>query len=172
MQQDEICLCAGSVVALWLHLPHVCQERPLSSSRIAARVQRIKPSPSSAAQDRANELRRQGRDIVNLVVGEPDFDTPEHIRRAACEAIERGETRYTMSAGTPALRQAVCNKLLRENGLSYQPRDIVVTCGAKHAIFNALSVTLEPGHEVIIPAPYWVSYPDMALACDGPLPAT
>ena len=139
----------------------------MSSSRIAARVQRIKPSPSSAAQDRANELRRQGRDIVNLVVGEPDFDTPEHIRRAACEAIERGETRYTMSAGTPALRQAVCNKLLRENGLSYQPRDIVVTCGAKHAIFNALSVTLEPGHEVIIPAPYWVSYPDMTLACDG-----
>ncbi len=139
----------------------------MSLSRIAARVQRIKPSPSSAAQDRANELRRQGRDIVNLVVGEPDFDTPEHIRRAACEAIERGETRYTMSAGTPALRQAVCNKLLRENGLSYQPRDIVVTCGAKHAIFNALSVTLEPGHEVIIPTPYWVSYPDMALACDG-----
>lgn len=139
----------------------------MSLSRIAARVQRIKPSPSSAAQDRANELRRQGRDIVNLVVGEPDFDTPEHIRRAACEAIERGETRYTMSAGTPALRQAVCHKLLRENGLSYQPRDIVVTCGAKHAIFNALSVTLEPGHEVIIPAPYWVSYPDMVLACDG-----
>lgn len=167
MPQDEIGLCSGSVVTLWLQDPHVCQERPLSSSRIAARVQRIKPSPSSAAQDRANELRRQGRDIVNLVVGEPDFDTPEHIRRAACEAIERGETRYTMSAGTPALRQAVCNKLLRENGLSYQPRDIVVTCGAKHAIFNALSVTLEPGHEVIIPAPYWVSYPDMTLACDG-----
>ena len=139
----------------------------MSSSRIAARVQRIKPSPSSAAQDRANELRRQGRDIVNLVVGEPDFDTPGHIRRAACDAIERGETRYTMSAGTPALRQAVCDKLLRENGLSYQPRDIIVTCGAKHAIFNALSVTLEPGHEVIIPAPYWVSYPDMTLACEG-----
>ena len=139
----------------------------MSLSRIAARVQRIKPSPSSAAQDRANELRRQGRDIVNLVVGEPDFDTPEHIRRAAFEAIERGETRYTMSAGTPALRQAVCHKLLRENGLSYQPRDIVVTCGAKHAIFNALSVTLEPGHEVIIPAPYWVSYPDMVLLAGG-----
>lgn len=139
----------------------------MSSSRIAARVQRIKTSPSSAAQDRANELRRQGRDIVNLVVGEPDFDTPTHIRQAACEAIERGETRYTMSAGTPALRQAVCDKLLRENGLSYAPRDIVITCGAKHAIFNALSVTLEAGHEVIIPAPYWVSYPDMTLACDG-----
>ena len=139
----------------------------MSNSRIAARVQRIKPSPSSAAQDRANALRREGRDIVNLVVGEPDFDTPVHIRRAACEAIERGETRYTMSAGTPALRQAVCDKLLRENGLSYRPGDVIVTCGAKHAIFNALSVTLEAGHEVIVPAPYWVSYPDMTLACDG-----
>ncbi len=139
----------------------------MSSSRISARLQKVKPSPSSAAQDRANQLRREGKDIVNLVVGEPDFDTPEHIRRAACEAIERGETRYTMSAGTPALRQAICDKLLRENGLSYLPRDIIVTCGAKHAIFNVLSVTLSPGDEVIIPAPYWVSYPDMTLACDG-----
>ena len=139
----------------------------MSSTRISARLQKVKPSPSSAAQDRANQLRREGKDIVNLVVGEPDFDTPEHIRRAACEAIERGETRYTMSAGTPALRQAICDKLLRENGLSYLPRDIIVTCGAKHAIFNVLSVTLSPGDEVIIPAPYWVSYPDMTLACDG-----
>ena len=139
----------------------------MSSSRISARLQKVKPSPSSAAQDRANQLRREGKDIVNLVVGEPDFDTPEHIRRAACEAIERGETRYTMSAGTPALRQAICDKLQRENGLSYLPRDIIVTCGAKHAIFNVLSVTLSPGDEVIVPAPYWVSYPDMTLACDG-----
>lgn len=139
----------------------------MSSSRISARLQKVKPSPSSAAQDRANQLRREGKDIVNLVVGEPDFDTPAHIRRAACEAIERGETRYTMSAGTPALRQAICDKLLRENGLSYLPRDIIVTCGAKHAIFNVLSVTLSPGDEVIVPAPYWVSYPDMTLACDG-----
>ncbi|KAF1022382.1 MAG: Aspartate aminotransferase [Paracidovorax wautersii] len=139
----------------------------MSSSRIAARVRRIKPSPSSAAADRASELRRQGRDIVNLVVGEPDFDTPQHIRDAACAAIAQGQTRYTMSAGTPALRQAICDKLLRENGLHYAPRDVVVTCGAKHAIFNALSATLEPGDEVIVPAPYWVSYPDMALACDG-----
>jgi aspartate aminotransferase len=138
----------------------------LSSIRIASRVQRIKPSPSSAAQDRANALRREGRDIVNLVIGEPDFDTPAHIRQAACEAIERGETRYTMSAGTPALRAAICDKL-RRDGLSYQLQDVIVTCGAKHAIFNALSATLEPGDEVIVPAPYWVSYPDMALACEG-----
>ena len=130
-------------------------------------MRRIKPSPTSAAQDRAAQLRREGRDIVNLVVGEPDFETPPHIRKAACEAIERGETRYTQTSGTMALRQAIAAKLQRENGLAYQSNEIIVTCGAKHAIFNTLAVTLEPGHEVIIPAPYWVSYPDMALACDG-----
>lgn len=139
----------------------------MSASRIAARVQRIKPSPSSAAADRAAELRRQGKHIVNLVVGEPDFDTPAHIRKAAFEAMERGETRYTQTAGTPALRAAIAAKLQRENGLAYDPKHIIVTCGAKHAIFNALAVTVEAGDEVLIPAPYWVSYPDMALACDG-----
>ncbi|HSW04457.1 aminotransferase class I/II-fold pyridoxal phosphate-dependent enzyme, partial [Aquabacterium sp.] len=139
----------------------------MSASRISARMRRIKPSPTSAAQDRAAQLRREGRDIVNLVVGEPDFETPEHIRRAACEAIMRGETRYTQTAGTSALRAAIAQKFERENGLSYRPNDIIVTCGAKHAIFNTLAVTLEEGHEVIIPAPYWVSYPDMTLACDG-----
>ena len=139
----------------------------MSASRIAARVQRIKPSPSSDAADRAAELRREGKTIVNLVVGEPDFDTPAHIREAAIEAMARGETRYTQTAGTPALRAAIAQKLQRENGLSYDPKHIIVTCGAKHAIFNALAVTVEPGDEVLIPAPYWVSYPDMTLACDG-----
>ena len=139
----------------------------MSTSRIASRLSRVKPSPSSAAQDRAAALRRAGKDIVNMVVGEPDFDTPEFIRRAACEAIERGETRYTAGAGTLALREAIAEKFQRENGLSYTPKDIIVTVGAKHAIYNALSVTLEPGDEVIIPAPYWVSYPDMTLACQG-----
>ena len=139
----------------------------MSQSRIAARMRRIKPSPSSTAADRTAELRRQGKNIVNLAIGEPDFDTPEHIRRAAAEAIERGETRYTQVAGTLALRQAIAEKLQRENRLDYSARDIVVTCGAKHAIFNALSVTVEEGDEVIIPAPFWVSYPDMVLACDG-----
>lgn len=139
----------------------------MNKSRIAARLSRVKPSPSSAAQDRAAALRRAGRDIVNMVVGEPDFDTPEPIRRAACEAIERGETRYTAAAGTLALREAIADKFQRENGLSYTAKDIIVTIGAKHAIYNALSVTLEPGDEVIIPAPYWVSYPDMTLACQG-----
>jgi aspartate aminotransferase len=135
--------------------------------RIADRVRRIKPSPSSAAADRAGALRREGRSIVSLVVGEPDFDTPAPIRRAAAEAMERGATRYTMLAGTPELRQAIAAKLKRENGLDYDPRDIVVTNGCKSAIYSAWEATLEPGDEVIIPAPYWVSYPDMALACGG-----
>lgn len=139
----------------------------MSISRIASRLKRVKPSPSSTAQDRAAALRRAGKDIVNMVVGEPDFETPEYIRRAACAAIERGETRYTQAAGTLQLREAIAEKLQRENGLSYVPKDIIVTIGAKHAIFNALSVTLERGDEVIIPAPYWVSYPDMTMACEG-----
>ena len=139
----------------------------MTESRIAARIRNIKPSPSSSAADRAAELRRQGKDLVNLVVGEPDFDTPAHIRKAAAEAIERGETRYTANVGTLALREAIASKLKRENGLDYSPRDIIVTCGAKHAIFNALAVTVEPGTEVLIPAPYWVSYPDMVIACGG-----
>ncbi|CAI2798222.1 MULTISPECIES: aspartate transaminase [Pseudomonas] len=139
----------------------------MTASRIAARVQRIKPSPSSAASDRANELRRQGQSIINLVVGEPDFDTPPHIRQAASAAIERGETRYTQNAGTPELRQAIVDKLARENALTYTPQQILVTSGAKSAIFNAFAATLGTGDEVLIPAPYWVSYPDMVLACEG-----
>jgi aspartate aminotransferase len=151
-------------------VPH-SNERPseptVSPLRIAARMRRIKPSPSSAGADRLAQLRREGRDIVSLLIGEPDFDTPEHIRRAAVAAIEGGQTRYTPTAGTLALRRAICAKLARENGLAYGPGDVIVTVGAKHAIFNAFAVTLEPGDEVIVPAPYWVSYPDMVLACDG-----
>lgn len=139
----------------------------MSHPRIAERVRRIKPSPSTSAADRANELRRQGKSIVNLVVGEPDFDTPAHIRHAAAAAIEKGATRYTLMAGTVELRQAIVAKLERENGLSYAMNEIIATNGAKSAIFSALSITLEPGDEVIIPAPYWVSYPDMVLASDG-----
>ena len=138
-----------------------------TTSRIAARVRRIKPSPSTSAADRANELRRQGKSIVNLVVGEPDFDTPAHIRQAAAAAIERGATRYTLMAGTVELREAIAAKLERENGLRYAMNEIIATSGAKSAIYNAFAITLEPGDEVIIPAPYWVSYPDMVLACEG-----
>jgi len=139
----------------------------VTTSRIAARVRRIKPSPSTSAADRANELRRQGKSIVNLVVGEPDFDTPAHIRQAAAAAIEKGATRYTLMAGTVELRQAIVAKLERENGLHYAMDEIIATNGAKSAIYNALAVTLEPGDEVIVPAPYWVSYPDMVIACEG-----
>lgn len=136
-------------------------------SRIAVRVRRIKPSPSTAAADRANSLRQAGRSIVNLVVGEPDFDTPAHIRAAAAAAMDRGATRYTLMAGTTELRQAIAAKLDRENSLRYDAHEIIATAGAKSAIYNALAVTVEPGDEVIVPAPYWVSYPDMVLACEG-----
>lgn len=139
----------------------------MSEFRIASRVKRIKPSPSSAAADRANELHRQGQSIVSLVVGEPDFDTPAHIAQAAWQAIQQGETRYTHNRGTVALRQAIVDKLARENDLHYGLDDIIVTNGAKSAIYLALAATLEANDEVIIPAPYWVSYPDMVKACDG-----
>jgi aspartate aminotransferase len=139
----------------------------VSTSRIASRVCRIKPSPSTSAADRANELRRQGKSIVNLVVGEPDFDTPAHVRHAAAAAIEKGATRYTLMAGTVELRQAIAAKLERENGLVYALNELIATNGAKSAIYSAFAITLEPGDEVVIPAPYWVSYPDMVLACDG-----
>ena len=139
----------------------------MSAIHIANRVTRIKPSPSSTASDRANALKRAGKSIVNLVVGEPDFDTPAVIRQAASAAIERGETRYTQNNGTPALRTAIAEKFLRENRLTVNADDVIVTNGAKSAIFNAFAATLETGDEVLIPAPFWVSYPDMVLACDG-----
>ncbi|MDP9900871.1 aspartate transaminase [Variovorax ginsengisoli] len=143
----------------------------MTTSRIAARVQRIKPSPSSSASDRANELRRQGKSIVNLVVGEPDFDTPQHIRQAAAAAMDRGETRYTLMAGTVKLREAIAAKLLRDSRLSYAIDEIMATAGGKNTIYTAFAITLAQGDEVIVPAPYWVSYPDMVLACDGqPVP--
>lgn len=143
----------------------------MKDSLIAARMNRIKPSPSSTATDRVAELRRMGKKIVNMGIGEPDFDTPAHIVESGIAALKRGETRYTQVAGSLALREAISRKFKRENDLDYSPKEIIVACGAKHAIFNALSVTVEGGDEVIIPAPYWVSYPDMVLACDGtPVP--
>jgi aspartate aminotransferase len=134
---------------------------------LAGRLRRIKPSPSTSAADRASELRRQGKSIVSLVVGEPDFDTPAHVRQAAVDAMNRGETRYTLMAGTVELRRAIAAKLERENGLRYDMDEIIVTNGAKSAIYNVFAISVEAGDEVIIPAPYWVSYPDMVLACDG-----
>ena len=136
-------------------------------SFFASRLDRIKPSPTLAVTGKARELKAAGRDVIDLGAGEPDFDTPEHIVEAAIEAIKRGETRYTPVNGTKALRQAIVEKFKRENGLAYGPDQIAVSCGAKQIIYNAIVATIEPGDEVIIPAPYWVSYPDIVLLAEG-----
>lgn len=134
---------------------------------LAQRVQRIKPSPTLAVSARAEELRAQGKPIINLSVGEPDFDTPLHIKEAAAKAIHDGKTKYTAVDGTHSLKTAILNKFSKENQLSYELNQILVSCGAKHSIYNLFSAILNPGDEVIIPAPYWVSYPDMAKLTDG-----
>jgi len=133
----------------------------------AARLQRIKPSPSSMAGQHARMLRAQGRDIVGLTSGEPDFDTPAHIREAAYLAMNDGQTRYTDVGGTAALREAIRAKFARENGLDYGLDEIIVSTGAKQIIFNAIMATVDTGDEVIVPAPYWVSYPDITLLANG-----
>ena len=134
---------------------------------LASRLDRIKPSPTLAVTQKARELKAAGRDVIGLGAGEPDFDTPDNIKAAAIEAIRRGETKYTDVDGTPALKQAVVAKFRRENGLSYTPDQVTVGSGGKQVIYNAMMATLDPGDEVIIPAPYWVSYPDMVLLADG-----
>ena len=134
---------------------------------IADRLSRIKPSPTLAVTSKAAELKAAGRDVIGLGAGEPDFDTPDHIKAAAKAAIDAGETKYTAVAGTPALRKAICAKFKRENGLEYTPDQIQVACGGKQSIYTALMATLNPGDEVIIPAPYWVSYPDITLLAEG-----
>lgn len=136
-------------------------------SLAAARLSRVKPSPTLAMTAKASELKAAGKDVIGLAAGEPDFDTPQHIKQAAIDAITRGETKYTPVAGTPALKKAIIDKFQRENGLTYAPNQIVVGNGAKQVIFNALVATVGPGDEVIIPAPYWVSYPDMVLFAEG-----
>ena len=136
-------------------------------SFLAQRLGRIKPSPTIGVTQKAAELKAAGRDVIGLGAGEPDFDTPDHIKRAAAEAIARGETKYTAVAGTLELRQAICAKFERENQLDYAPNQVTVGCGGKQTIFNALLATLDEGDEVIIPAPYWVSYPDIVLLAEG-----
>jgi len=134
---------------------------------LASRLDRIKPSPTLAVTQKARELKTAGRDVIGLGAGEPDFDTPDNIKAAAVAAIRRGETKYTDVDGTPALKQAIVAKFRRENGLSYTPDQVTVGSGGKQVIYNAMMATLDPGDEVIIPAPYWVSYPDMVLLADG-----
>ena len=134
---------------------------------IARRLSRIKPSPTNVLTGKVAELKAAGRDIIGLGAGEPDFDTPDNISLAGKQAIDEGQTRYTPVPGTMQLRQAICGKFARENGLDYAPGQIIVSCGGKQVLYNALMATLDPGDEVIIPAPYWVSYPDMVLLAEG-----
>ena len=134
---------------------------------LAQRVQRIKPSATLAVSNRAQELQDAGQDIISLSIGEPDFDTPQHIKDAAIQAINDGETKYTAVDGIKPLKQAIIEKFERENNLRYGLDQILVSCGAKHSLYNALAAIINPGDEVIILAPYWVSYPDMVKLCDG-----
>lgn len=136
-------------------------------SFIAEALLRVKPSATIAVTQKARDLRASGRDIISLSVGEPDFDTPDNIKRAAIAAIERGETKYTPVAGIQPLREAIASKFKRENGLDYKASQTIVGTGGKHILFNAFLATINPGDEVIIPAPYWVSYPDMVLIAGG-----
>ncbi|MCL2384829.1 MAG: pyridoxal phosphate-dependent aminotransferase [Alphaproteobacteria bacterium] len=136
-------------------------------SFLAEALLRVKPSATIAAAQKARDLRAAGRDVISLAAGEPDFDTPDNIKKAAIAAIERGETKYTPVAGIPPLREAIAAKFKRENGLDYKPSQTIVGTGGKHILFNALLATLNPGDEVIVPAPYWVSYPDMVLIAGG-----
>lgn len=134
-------------------------------------LDRVKPSPTIAVTTMAAELKAAGRDVIGLGAGEPDFDTPENIKEAAIAAIHAGKTKYTPPDGIPELKAAICAKLERENGLTYSPKQISVGTGGKQTLYNALMATLNPGDEVIIPAPYWVSYPDMVLLAGGtPVP--
>ncbi|ROT99541.1 pyridoxal phosphate-dependent aminotransferase [Marinobacter sp. R17] len=135
--------------------------------QLSSRVQAIKPSPTLAVTNKAAELRAAGQDIIGLGAGEPDFDTPEHIKAAAIEAIKGGQTKYTAVDGTPGLKKAIIEKFKRDNGLEYEANQILVSSGGKQSFFNLALATLNPGDEAIIPAPYWVSYPDMVLVAEG-----
>ena len=134
---------------------------------IADRLDRISPSQTMAITAQAAALKAAGRDIISLSAGEPDFDTPDNIKDAAVRAIRDGDTKYTAVGGTPALKRAVCTKFARDNGIDYRSDEVIVSTGGKQVIFNALLATLEPGDEVIIPAPGWVSYPDIVALADG-----
>jgi len=134
---------------------------------LAKRLEPVKPSPTLAVAAKAAALRKAGLDIIGLGTGEPDFDTPDHVKQAAIQAIEAGFTKYTPVDGTPELKEAIIAKFKRDNGLDYQPNQILVSSGGKQSSFNLCQALLNPGDEVIIPAPYWVSYPDMALLAGG-----
>lgn len=136
-------------------------------SFLSATLSRVKPSPTIAVSAKARELKAAGKDVIGLGAGEPDFDTPDNIKAAGIAAIDAGRTKYTDPDGIPELKQAICDKFQRENGLSYTPAQVSVGTGGKQILYNALMATLNPGDEVVIPAPYWVSYPDMVLLAGG-----
>ena len=136
-------------------------------SIISNNLKRIKPSPTIAVTTKAREMRASGMDVIGLGAGEPDFDTPDNVKEAAIEAIKKGETKYTAVDGTPQLKKAIVEKFKRENNLNYTTDQITVGAGGKHVIYNAMMATLNEGDEVIVPAPYWVSYPDMVLLAGG-----
>jgi len=135
------------------------------------RSKNIKPSPTLAVSARAAKLRAEGKDIISLSAGEPDFDTPEYIKNAAISALNNGQTKYTAVDGTPELKQAIVDKFQKENNLEYEIEQILVSCGAKHCLYNLFQATLNPGDEIILPAPFWASYPDMAILA-GAVPVT
>jgi aspartate aminotransferase len=137
------------------------------SIKLSNRVQSVKPSPTLLITARAAAMRAAGKDIVGLGAGEPDFDTPDHIKAAAVTALDNGFTKYTAVDGTPGLKKAIINKFKNDNNLTYEPKQILVSCGGKQSSFNLTQALLNPGDEVIIPAPYWVSYPDMVLLAEG-----
>ena len=134
---------------------------------VSDRIKRVKPSITLAVSAKARELKAQGVDVIGLGAGEPDFDTPAHIRAAAVRAIESGQTRYTAVDGTPELKAAIRSKFKRDNALKYEDAQIIVSTGAKQSLYNLCMAVLNPGDEAIIPAPYWVSYPDMVRLADG-----
>ncbi|MEJ2692645.1 MAG: pyridoxal phosphate-dependent aminotransferase [Candidatus Thiodiazotropha sp.] len=137
------------------------------NSQLSSRVKAVKPSPTLAVTARAAEMRAAGKDVIGLGAGEPDFDTPDHIKAAAIKAINEGFTKYTPVDGTATLKQAIITKFQRDNGFDYAPDQILVSCGGKQSFYNLAQAILNPGDEVIIPAPYWVSYPDMSILAGG-----
>ncbi len=136
-------------------------------SLISRRARNVSPSATLAITAKAKAMQAEGIDVVNFGAGEPDFDTPQHIKDAAAKSMQSGFTKYTPTSGTPDLRKAICEKLARDNGLEYKPGEIIVSLGAKHSIYNAALAVVDPGDEVIIPAPYWVSYPEIVGLADG-----
>src|SRR5690348_8634853 len=139
----------------------------LKNMALSERAARLQPSPTLAVTARAAALKAAGKDIIGLGAGEPDFDTPEHIKEAAIRAMRAGQTKYTAVEGTLSLRKAIVDKFKRDNGLSYDPKQILVSSGGKQSFFNLCQAVIGPGDEVIVPAPYWVSYPEIVAVADG-----